>query len=244
MNKRVAITMSRGGTARNILQNEFFAIVKKEADAILILTPAHNDERFKKEFGGDNVSFADLPGAPRTKIEQLACSLAMFLIYNKTTMKSSRYGVAGQSVKQWFYVKYLLYRIIFQPLSKLTFLRKALVRFDMKYLQKPLVAEYEHVLKEFTPDVFFCTSLSEDEDVAAVKAARNLGVTTVGMPKTWDNTSKYYFRARVDMVPVWAPFMKTQMMEYQDYPEEKLPMIGIPQFDNYRAPHPAGRSLR
>ncbi len=55
--KTIFITISRGGTARNILKSDVYKILKALGNRIVILTPAYQDERFLKEFGAPNVFF-------------------------------------------------------------------------------------------------------------------------------------------------------------------------------------------
>ena len=230
---KVVLTISRGATARNLLQNDFFELLKKEAEEIHILTPAFEDQRFKAEFGAANVHLHNLIEVKNTKADHALLGLHKYLIYNKTIAKSSRYGVAGQKVTRALFFKYILLKAIFLPLSKLRFLRKAALKIDLATRMKKEVAHYEKLFADIQPDLVFASSIIEPEDAAVLRAAKNKGIRTYGMAKTWDNPSKMYFRARADHVAVWSQFMKDQMMDYQDYEDEEITIVGVPQFDYY-----------
>ena len=51
----IFITISRGSLARNLLQNEFYGLIKDNFDRVVLLTPCHEDKRFVDEFKAKNV---------------------------------------------------------------------------------------------------------------------------------------------------------------------------------------------
>ena len=233
MNNSIFITISRGGTARNILQNRFYDLLKKNFNEIYIFSPAYADFRFRNEFGDKNVFFEKLLEQKDTIFNRLLRSFYTYIIYNPTTARMSRYGVAGQEVPRWYYLKYILYKAFFLPLSKCKFVRKFLQKIDLFILQRGMVKFYLDKIDRYNPTVIFCTSIFEDEDIALLKAGKKRKIPVVAMPKTWDNISKSYFRAKADMVIVWGEFMEEQMIKYQDYDRGVIKRIGVPQFDYY-----------
>src|SRR3989344_2757545 len=66
-----------------------------------------------------------------------------------------------------------------------------------------------------------------------LRSAKSRRVYTFGMTKSWDNFSKIGFRDKVDTLIVWSDFMKDEAVKFQNYPRERVHVIGIPQFDIY-----------
>jgi len=131
------------------------------------------------------------------------------------------------------YLKYLILRIIFQPLSFFSSVRRSIRWLDGKFTMRDLVTDYQQLLRKYQPEIVFSTSIVEDSEVALLRAAKREKIKTMAMPKSWDNASKRYFRAKADKIVVWSDFMMRQMKELQDYNEKEIIKVGVPQFDCY-----------
>ncbi|PIR76852.1 MAG: hypothetical protein COU30_05630 [Candidatus Magasanikbacteria bacterium CG10_big_fil_rev_8_21_14_0_10_38_6] len=235
---KIAITISRGGTARNILQNVFFEKLKKSAEQIVIFTPAYKDERFISEFGGDNVKFLPLYPEKYGYLQSVVLKINKFSVFNLNTKRLALYDYVDVSKRNWFLnffhnIKYILLAIVFLPLSKLSFYKSFLIYINGLLIDKEVVSKYRKYFEEYKLDLVFSTSIMESEDAAFIKAAKLSGIKTIGMPKTWDNPSKALFPIQVDTLVVWSPFMKHQMIHLQGYKEKNINTIGVPQFDYY-----------
>lgn len=235
--KTIFITISRGGIARNILKTNFFTEIKKEFDRVIILSPAFKDKRFNEEFFGPGVEIINLPEPPYTKVDELISRINSFLIYNRNTIRLSLYDYVVPPSRFSFvlkYIKYILLRIIFQPLSYFSFIRKLLRKIDEVFTMRDLVKEYQELIKEYSPNLIFSTSIVEDTEVALMRAAKRQGIIIVSMPKSWDNSSKRYFRVKADKLVVWSNFMIAQAKKLQDYKDKEIIKVGISQFDFYQ----------
>lgn len=233
-NLTIFITVSRGAIARNILQNEFYDLVKRHFDKVILITTAAGDARFAKEFGAPNVEIVPMLMRKDSFLDTFVSRLYKLLIFNESTVGRVLYWYeVAPSRVQWLgkFIKYLFLRAVFQPLSKVTLVRRMIQRVDYLFLQQPLVAQYRQLIKEYRPDAIFATSILEE--AALLKAARRERIPTVAMPKTWDNPSKLYFRARADAVAVWSSFVKDQMINFQDYREDEVVVVGVPQYDYF-----------
>ncbi|PIR56362.1 MAG: hypothetical protein COU73_01460 [Parcubacteria group bacterium CG10_big_fil_rev_8_21_14_0_10_46_32] len=231
----IFITIAKGLIARNLLQNDFYALVKKHFDKVVVLSTAWSDERFVTEFGGSNVVFLPLPQAPDTFASKLIGNLSRYIIYNGRTEMMSAYNFdRGKDVPViWWYPKYLILKAVFVPLSKITSLRKLLRKIDVAFLHKKTVAKYRALIKEHAPNVVFVSNIVDNTEAALVKAARRERVPSVAMVKSWDNFSKQYFGASADTFAVWNQFMAEQAHALQDYKKEAIAIVGVPQFDYY-----------
>src|SRR3989338_4503616 len=227
----VIITISKGLVARNILQNDFFELLKKEFVKVVIITPAADDPRFLREFSAPQVHFVAAPVQREGVVDKFFTKLYRFLIYNERTAMMARYNYHADDdqPKKWPRLKYWGARAIFQPLSKIKLIRQTLRYLDYLFLQKFLVNQYQVIIKQYKPSVVFATNLADSSEAALLKAARKNKVRTMAMCKSWDNPSKMYFRARADKMAVWSDFMKNQIKKYQDYQDKEISIIGVPQ---------------
>ncbi len=227
--KTIFITISRGGTARNLLQTEFYKILKKSKNRLVILTSAWKDGRFIKEFGADNVYFENLVEPKWTIFDGFLVGWHKALVYNNSTKKRDLYGIYDP--KEGSFLKYAFKKFLFWPLSKIRFLKDFFRRLD-GFARKDIY--FGNIFDKYKPDIVFSTSIMEDADSFVIKQAKARGIKTIGMPKTWDNTSKMLFRAKTDKLIVWGRFSKDEAMKFQNYTPEDIIVCGIPQFDFYK----------
>ncbi len=231
--KTIFLTISRGNIARNLLQNDFYKILR-EKYKIIMLTPAATDERFCQEFAHTNVTFVDMQEKNHSRADKFLFFFHKNLIYNSTVNQKNRWGSPGDSrSKQSGYFLFLVKKVIFIPLSKVKPLRDVVRWFDKFFLQKEEVAHFVTLLETYKPDVVTITNVSSDTEIALLKAAKEKNIKTLAIPKSWDNLSKHGFRAKADIMVVWSDFMKKQTIEFQNYKEQDIRVIGIPQFDYY-----------
>ena len=90
-------------------------------------------------------------------------------------------------------------------------------------------------LSRLAPDVLFTPTLIHDgRETELVKAARALGITTVGFAATWDTlTSKGAFYARPDHLFVWGEHNRRHAVEHHGFAPDRIHVTGAPHFDVY-----------
>ena len=98
--------------------------------------------------------------------------------------------------------------------------------------------EYDRFRRQFQeqrPGVVFSSTQKAPEALAAVLAARDLGIPTAAFVVSWDNlTSKARIGAPFDHYLVWGPQMKKELLEiYPEVPPHRIHVTGSPQFDSY-----------
>jgi hypothetical protein len=229
MLKTVFITISRGGTARNILQTDAYKALKDAELRIVILTPAFQDERFVAEFAAPNVFFENLPEPKWTVLDKFLVGWHKALVYNDSTKRRDLYGIYNP--EEGSFLKYFFKKVFFGPLSRLQFLKKF-----FKCLDAVLIKDkyYKEVFDKYKPDLVFAASAIEDTESFVLKQARSRKIKTVGMAKSWDNLSKISFRAMADKFIVWGDCSKEESVRFQNYSEKDIIICGVPQFDFYK----------
>ncbi len=231
--KTVVLTISRGSIARNILQNDFYRLLR-EKYRVLLVTPAFEDPRFLKEFAHANVEMFDQEVLDRGPLDLILFFFHKYLIYNSTVNQKARWGIIGDPKSmRVFYPIYFIKKVIFSVLSRVTILRDFVRVLDFYFAQRPAVSHWQHFLREQKADMVIVTNMGDDAEAALLKAARRERVYSLAMPKSWDNPNKNGFRAKADMVIVWNTLMAEEMKKFQNYSDAQISIIGVPQFDYY-----------
>ncbi len=225
--KRLFMTMSRGFLSRNILQTDIYKTLLKKGISMTIATPAYQDPEFLETFSHPGVEFISMEIPAWNWKEKFFGGLHHNLIWSRTTRFTATYGVYDPDlVKPWR----LWLQLLWRPFTFPVFRKFA------RWLDARMCPPQEAVLKqlrEAKPDLVFLTNPMESWDSYYTKAAKQLGIPTVGLVKSWDNMSKTSFRAPTDDVIVWGPYMNKEARLYQDYKPEHIHELGVPQFDVY-----------
>ena len=86
----------------------------------------------------------------------------------------------------------------------------------------------------YKPSLVVSTHPTSMDDVEFLHYARRLGVSTVGIVKSWDNlTTKGYIPIPANHYLVWNKVMKAEMIRMHQVTESQVTITGIPQFDQY-----------
>jgi len=108
----------------------------------------------------------------------------------------------------------------------------------LKNIEKIIPADKDVVnwLCEFEPDVVVASPFvfGSSLEVAYVKAAKSLGISTVVPIASWDNlTTKGTFHIYPDMMFVWNQALLTEAVELHDVPRDTIQITGAPTFDDW-----------
>jgi hypothetical protein len=100
------------------------------------------------------------------------------------------------------------------------------------------VQEAEAWLRRDLPDVLLCSHQRPPIIIPIVLAANRLGIPTACFIFSWDNlTSKGRIAAPFDHYLVWSELMRSELLRYYpDVSEERIHVVGTPQFDPYADP--------
>ena len=91
------------------------------------------------------------------------------------------------------------------------------------------------LVRAVAPDVLFAPTLIHDgAEIELVKAARRLGVPSVGFASSWDTlTSKGAFAVRPDYLLVWGAENRRHAVVYHGFEEARVIVTGAPHLDVY-----------
>ncbi len=227
--KTIFLTISRGFLARNILQT---GIVRQLLDAghrVVMATPAWQDPEFLAEFAHPRLSFVPLFIPPWKTVDKFFGGLHHNLVWNRSIKFSVTYGVYDPNEVPWWRAP--LQQVFWRPLAAVAPFKPFARWLDARVCPPP--AEQVRQLEEIRPDVVFLTNPMEYPETYYTKAARSLGIPSVGLVKSWDNMSKTSFRALTDFALVWGPYMTREAHAYQGFAPDCVFECGVPQFDQY-----------
>lgn len=93
------------------------------------------------------------------------------------------------------------------------------------------------VLDRWKPDCVFAPTMIARDEIALMRLGKKRGATIIGMVKSWDNlTSKAFLRYFPDHMIVHTNIVKKEAIELYGYPEERITVTGLPQYDEYLKP--------
>jgi len=233
--KTIFITVDRAGIARNLFFNNFAGLLRKKY-RVIIFSSMYNDKEFLEKLP----QYEILPlyeikmSALKRKIEGYFISLHKSLIYNSTVEIRTKYGLMRRSDTVRFKkIRVFIQKYIFGSfLSKFSFIKEFMRKLDSIVFPCKL---YDQVIDQYKPDLVFISVITSNEEVALLRNCKAKGVKSIGMPKSWDTISKFGFREKADKMVVWSEFMKEELKKFQNYQEEDIRIVGIPQFDYYKS---------
>jgi len=128
---------------------------------------------------------------------------------------------------------FLLDRLISQPLPRSRRIYRWIRTLGEHYggVSKDVRSLFEF----YQPTLVFATNPTRMFEYPFLKYAKQLGITTVGMIKSWDvMLTKGYIPVPTDYYLTWTPIMKRDLMRLHNVPEEVVGVTGVPQFDSYK----------
>lgn len=222
--KTIFITVSDGEVSKNILRSNIFRLLKAHAHIILFVNK-NKLEYFQAKFASPTVIIEPIPRPTFPRIEEVFSDIFLFSLHTKSILVKIEYfyfsggHMPGRLIKKllWFFGEFYWYR--------------QLVRFIYKLIPDRSFHAY---FNKYKPSLIFAANLISNEDARILKAAQNFGVRSVGMPKGWDNlTLKTFLGVFPDLLLVQTELIKNDAINFLDYPDDKIEVVGFSKFDIY-----------
>ena len=227
---RVMLMLRYGMTARNLFRTDFLPTLLREGIRLIVVCPAADDPGLKQELEPQGVELVMLPTLRKGLFERIWHMVASILAFEhpgtNQTMRV-KWLHLGLVEKRW---GDCLLQALAAPLflHKVRIFRRWLTWVDFRSFSHP---EIGHLFDLYRPDVFVATYTYEP-DIHYVREARKRGIKTVGIVKSWDNlSSKTRIAVEPDILLVWSPEMRDEAVRLHFIPEEKIHIVGAPQFD-------------
>jgi hypothetical protein len=135
-------------------------------------------------------------------------------------------------------IKKLLKSALIVLYSKLYASEKGMLKIRNKIIKNEKKTSYYkdciRDLKLENPDFVFSTTQRSGIAIAALEAAKKLGISTASFIFSWDNIPKATTVVNSNFYFVWSDHMKKELLHYQRYIKpEQVKVTGTPQFENH-----------
>ncbi|TSC84161.1 MAG: hypothetical protein G01um101417_317 [Parcubacteria group bacterium Gr01-1014_17] len=214
--------------SRNILSAPFFKILAGVAGLRIVLVVSEKKiDFFEKFYQKDNVI---IEGIPRklNEADYLFKDLAAAAIRTRTRklIRNMRLGH-----ERWNALRVFFWAPLIRPLI------------PKLYAWCMPCKRYATLFEKYKPTEVFATDIFNPMDVIFMYEAKQRGIATVGMVRSWDNlTAKGGFRVVPDTLVVQNEIIKKEAQDIHDIPETKIRVVGIPHYDKYRNGAPMPRT--
>jgi hypothetical protein len=221
-----------GMTARNLLRGQFIETLTKGGARIVVVTPAANEPYIKEELEPLGVTLVQMPPLRKRLRERLWDYITDALVFNHpgttrtVTIKWLHEGIIHKHYMD-FFVRGAA-SVLF--LHKSRRLRRLLLHVGTRFCSHPELAE---LFDTYKPDLFVA-SYTFEPDVHYLQQAISRGIKSIDSVRSWDNlSSKTRMTTEPDVLVTWSPHMKEEAMRLHSVPEERIAVVGTPQFDTH-----------
>lgn len=237
--KTILIPVTSNFFVRNFLRTDAFKIISQEPDLRLVLLVNKDKiDYYRQQFNYPNLIFDILPKTDHRLSERLFKFLEVESIHtHHVMMRHYKYFKQRESRGNFFKrtARFLKKFLIFC-------LRRFLWRLGKFYFYRSFIRKlyytlpssvFSEIFERWKPDLAFCPTLIYSENFF-LREAKKRGIKTLGMVLSWDNLyTKSFFRVQPDYLVVHTQLITIQCLYFADYPEDKIFIIGIPQYDRY-----------
>ncbi len=226
--KTIAITSFHTLISRNILATPVLEILCARKDLrVVLVVPDYKIEYFKANFGRSNVQVC---GIKQYQSSKTFCGLLFkrlgYYLFNSETAKWRKKYDYYHNRKL---VKYL-FAVGIGYLGNFLIIR-ALVRFLDLHLSPRQI--FKGFFDKYKPDAIFSTDIQNENDVSLMQEARRRRVPILGMLRSWDHITHRINRVLPDRLIAGSNTLKDEVIEYYQYPKEKISVTGNPHYDRY-----------
>jgi len=243
--KCIFLVVQQGFGARYLLRTDIFKELKKHFEKIVIVTPNANEDYFKQEFKKDNVHIERFKNEKceeflkKSKGPGFFRLIRSFVLNGKYDLKTvdDHYKIFIQETLSKDFIgnsKHLIIHIIVKILRASKIIRKLFLRLECRLFSPGI---HKELFEKYKPDLVITTSLGNvgnGFDFFIMREAKKYGAKIATAILSWDNTSgKGMGGAVPDHTITWTKVMKKELIEYHDFPREKVSVGGIAHFDIY-----------
>ncbi len=227
--KTLFLVIPRRISVRYILSSDVWDELKEISNLRIVILTSIIDIKFVKEFSAPNVIVEHIPmrDGKENLFEKLNRSLRSYLgslCFDLETL-NAKAKMNGKIV-------WLAYRCLVKIAHPFLFLRNWLRWLDVYFFSLLFDKKYEALFSFYKPDLVFIHSVQELTAVPIARVANRKKVLSIGVVLSWDNvTNKGEIFAHCDQLIVWNEIVKRQVIDYHDYQEKDVFVIGTPQFD-------------
>jgi len=229
----IFFTSFYGFISRNVFATGLLEHLLQQPEVrVVILVPFYKKAFFEQYFAADNVLIEPVNTSlvVNSRVNRLFARLFGVLLrtftieYRTKERLAANRTVAGMSI-------YACSRAITALFGRSRAAHTMARHLEYRICSKGSLRSY---FEKHAPACVFATDLFHDMDAALLREARSLGVTTIGMVRSWDNNTT---RGLCRVLPDWAvvnnPLIADELVQLQSMRRSRVFVGGIPQFDRY-----------
>lgn len=229
-NKTIGICLFHLLASRNIMTSDVFRLLREaEGVRLVLFVPSYKKDFFVRNYGRENVV---IHGIDERIVNTFAFKFfkwLSFCLIPTYTVFLRQWERLHRDPSLSGYLKYGVSRMVCRAGGYSRFVRAAARACDA-WLSPH--ARLFPVFRRYRFDLLFATDVFSEIEPLFVQAARRRGVRTVGMVRSWDNTStKGLLRAIPDRMIVNNEIIADEAVALHGVPREIIAITGLPQFD-------------
>ncbi|MCC7522733.1 glycosyltransferase [Candidatus Uhrbacteria bacterium] len=227
--KTVIVPIFDGAISKNIVDSGALQPLVDRGHRVLLWVYEAKADYYRKRYGPRGYEVAEY-GEPRiplwaTMLQNFAIdcipTYAIYLKHARRMVAKKKYVLGAVRIALWGLGHVAPIRFVFQRLALLW--------------QVPL--KIKSLVRIERPVLVFCPTMVWLAEVQLNRHAKNLGIPSIGMDKSWDNiTSKLILPIKPDLLIVPNSRCQDEAVQYLGFPREKTRPVGLPQFDRYAEP--------
>lgn len=215
-------------STRNLLRTGVLSRLKAAAARVVIVAPFANDPAFRDEFVRDNVIAYPMPKYQAGRREDLIFRI-LFNLYLAGETSASMQLFLNRWIDNHPRLGTLRRAFTRHVLRRLTWLAPVLERL---YTREPALPAYLEMLHREQPDVAVFSRLFFCDEIPLMRAARQLGIATVGAVASWDNlTNKGPLLPRLERLLVWNDLLHAEATRLHGFAADAVSVTGAPHHD-------------
>ena len=234
--RTVFISSFHSVVARNILMTPVLNLLQKNS-RIVILVPAFKKEYFVKAFASNQIEVA---GIKYKLVKSDLFFRYWALVASKTRGLYIKHRSKFYQDKNFFS---FLMSVLPRYLGATTRIGFWLLRFFNRLFFAKRRGVFSDLFDQKNPDLVFATDIQNELDVRLLEEAKQRGIKTIGMIRSWDNLStKGAIRVVPDILVVNNEIIKDEAISWNFINKNKIKAVGIPHHDRYQKKPPISRA--
>ena len=228
--KTIGICLFHLLASRNIMTSDIFSVLRGTAGIRLVLfVPSYKKDFFIRTYESENVI---IQGVDEQMVNTRAftffkwlsfCLIPTYTVYLRHRERLQR------NPSFWGYCKYGLSRMISRLCARSPAVHAAVRACDGWFSPYRNLLPY---LNRHRLNLLFVTDVFSEIEPIFLHAARKRGIRTVGMVRSWDNTTtKGLLRTIPDSMIVNNNIIAEEAVRFHDVLRESISIVGLPQFD-------------
>ncbi len=227
--------------SRNILTTDVFKILSADKTIkLVVFVPYYKEDFLRQLYGRENVIFIGLDKKflIGSGISQLF-KWIIFALIPTYTIKLRLWEEVYKERSLKKRAKYFILRLISLMFSRSVIAYNFFRQADYFFANHQSLLPY---FQKYQPDCVFVGDAFSDVDSVFVQAAKKMNIFSIGMVRSWDNTTtKGLMRAVPDKLITNNDLIKDEAVKFHGVKASSIFVGGIPQFDRFFRGVPVSR---